>query len=68
MLELNIKCESLEEARVYLNAPNYVGLLQDMHNTLRSAYKHGTDADVLKAVELFYPDIIRAVDHSEGAY
>ena len=68
MLELNIKCESLEEARVYLNATNYVSLLQDLHTSLRNAYKHGTDADVLKIVENFYPDIIAAVDHSEGAY
>jgi hypothetical protein len=68
MLELNIKCESLEEARVYLNATNYVSLLQDLHTALRNAYKHGTDEDVLKLVENFYPDIISAVDHSEGAY
>ena len=68
MLELNIKCESLEEARVYLNANNYVSLLQDLHTNLRQAYKHGTDADVLKVVENFYPDIITAIDHSEGAY
>jgi hypothetical protein len=68
MLELNIKCESLEEARIYLNATNYVSLLQDLHTNLRNAYKHGDDASVLKTIENFYPDIIRAVDHSEGAY
>ena len=68
MLELNIKCNSLEEARVYLNATNYISLLQDLHTNLHQAYKHGTDADVLKVVENFYPDIIRACDHSEGAY
>ena len=68
MLELNIKCDTLEEARVYLNATNYVSLLQDLHTNLRNAYKHGDDASVLKVIENFYPDIINAVDHSEGAY
>jgi len=68
MLELNLKCESLEEARVYLNAHQYLNLISDFYVAIRSAKKHGTDADVLKAVEVFYPDIIRAVDHSEGAY
>ena len=68
MLELNIKCESPEEARIYLNAPQYLALLQDLRESLRGAYKHGEDSDVLKAVECFYPDIISACDHSEGAY
>jgi hypothetical protein len=68
MLELNIKCESLEEAHVYLNAHQYLNLISDFYVVIRNAKKHGSDADVLKAVENFYPDIIRAVDHSEGAY
>jgi hypothetical protein len=68
MLELNIKCESAEDARIYLNAPQYLALLQDLRESLRGAYKHGGDSDVLKAVENFYPDIISACDHSEGAY
>ncbi len=68
MLELKIHCESLEEARVYLNATNYVSLLQDLRTNLRNAYKHGDDVRVLKVIETFYPDIIRACDHSEGAY
>lgn len=68
MLELKIKCESLEEARVYLNATNYVSLLQDMHQALRNAQKHGTAEDVVKVVDAFMPDIWRAIDHSEGAY
>jgi hypothetical protein len=68
MLELNIKCESSEDARIYLNAHQYLALLQDLREALRGAYKHGDDKDVLKAVENFYPDIIAACDHSEGAY
>ena len=68
MLELNIKCEDLEQARVYLNATNYVSLLQDMRTALHNAYKHGTDADVLRIVKNFYPDILIAIDHSQGAY
>jgi predicted glycosyltransferase len=68
MLELNIKCESLEEARVYLNAPQYLNLLSDLREAFRSAQKHGTDADVVKAVQNFFPDITIACDNSEGAY
>jgi hypothetical protein len=68
MLELNIKCESTDEARVYLSAYQYLNLLTDLQAALRTAYKHGDDSDVLKAVEAFYPDIIAACDHAEGAY
>jgi hypothetical protein len=68
MLELKIHCESPEDARVYLNAHQYLALLQDLREALRGAYKHGTDSDVLKAVEGFYPDIISACDHNHGAY
>ncbi len=68
MLELNIKCESLEEARIYLNAQQYHNLLDDFYNALRSAQKHGTDADVLKAVDKFFPDLRAAIDNSTGAY
>lgn len=68
MLELNLKCESIEEARVYLNAPQYLALIDDFFNALRSARKHGTDADVLKTVEQFYPEMCNAIDNSTGAY
>lgn len=68
MLELKIKCDSLEEARMYLNAPNYLSLLQDLHESLRGAKKHGTDIDVLIQVEHFLPDIAQACDHNAGAY
>jgi nitrate/nitrite-specific signal transduction histidine kinase len=68
MLELKIHCESLEEARIYLNATNYLSLLQDMREALRNAQKHGGDGAVLRVVQNFLPDIAQACDHSEGAY
>jgi nitrate/nitrite-specific signal transduction histidine kinase len=68
MLELKIQCEDLEQARVYLNAHQYLNLLQDLQNNLRNVLKHGTDADVVKAVNNFYPDLCKAVDHSQGPY
>lgn len=68
MLELKINCDTITEGRIYLNAMEYLNLLIDMRDNLRNAQKHGTDADILKAVEIFYPEICRAVDHSEGAY
>lgn len=68
MLELKIKCESHDEARVYLNAHQYLNLLSDFTAALRQARKHGTDADVLKQVEHFMSDLTQAIDNSTGAY
>jgi len=68
MLELNFKCESTEDAAVYLNAQNYHNLLSDLYAAIRSAQEHGTDAGVLARVEAFMPDIARAIDHNMGAY
>ena len=68
MLELNIKCESLEEARVYLNAPQYHNLISDMYSGLRSARKHGTDADVIMFVDNCLDGLYKAVENSGGAY
>lgn len=68
MLELKIDCDTITEGRIYLNAMEYLNLLIDLRDSLRNAQKHGTDADIVKVVENFYPDICRAVDHSEGAY
>lgn len=69
MLELKIHCESLEEARIYLNATNYLSLLQDLHEALRSAQKHGGgEIAVLHVVQRFLPDIAQACEHNEGAY
>ena len=68
MLELNIKCEDLEQARVYLNAHQYLNLLQDLQTNLRNVLKHGTDADVIKVVNNFYPDLCKAAEHNQGPY
>ena len=68
MIDLVIKCESLEEAHVYLNTHQYLNLISDFYVALRSAKKHGSDADVLKTVDMFMPDLSRAIDHSQGAY
>ena len=68
MLELKISCESSDEARMYLNAQQYLNLLEDLHVALRNAQKHGTDSDVVKVVENFFPDICTACDHNQGPY
>ena len=68
MLELNIKCDTIDEARVYLNAPQYLNLLDDLRNALRNAYKHGDDKDALKVLANFYPEITAACDHNQGPY
>jgi hypothetical protein len=68
MIKLNISCENADEARVYLNGPQYLNLLQDLRSAFRSAQKHGTDADVVKAVQTFFPDITVACDHDGGPY
>lgn len=68
MLELKLKCKSVDEARIYLNGLQYYNLLGDMREALRAAYKHGTEAEVLKVINGFYPDIDRAVDNNSGAY
>jgi len=68
VIEINIKCESIDEARVYLNGPQYLNLLEDFCGAIRGARKHGTDQDILQKVELFYPDMCRAVDHNTGPY
>jgi hypothetical protein len=68
MLELKIQCDTAEDARVYLNAQQYLNLIDDFYNALRSAQKHGTDVDVLKAVDKFFPDLCAAIDNSTGAY
>jgi hypothetical protein len=67
MFELNIKCESADEARIYINGPQYLNLLEDIYNAVRASQKHG-DGDLDKVLEMFLPDISRAIDHSEGAY
>jgi len=68
MIELKINCESTAEARVYLNAHEYLNLISDFYAAVRSAKKHGSDQDVLKTVDMFEHDFISAIDNSEGAY
>lgn len=68
MLELKITCESHDEARVYLNAPQYHNLISDFYAALRNARKHGSDADVLFQIEQFMPELCSAIDNSQGAY
>lgn len=68
MLELNIKCDTPDEARIYLNAPQYHNLISDLRHALRNAQKHGSDADVLKVVQNFFPEICIASDNHQGPY
>jgi hypothetical protein len=68
MLELKIKCETADEARIYLNAPQYYNVLSDLRTALRNAQKHGTDAHVVRVVENFFPDLTIACDHHQGPY
>jgi hypothetical protein len=68
MIELKIKCESVEEARVYLNGPQYHNLISDLHQSIRNAQKHGTEHDLIRVISSFYPDLAKAMDNSEGAY
>lgn len=53
---------------MYLNAMEYLNLLIDLQDALRNARKHGTPTEVLKVVDNFYPEICKAVEHSQGAY
>jgi len=68
MLELKIECETPDEARMYLNAPQYHNLISDLRHALRNAQKHGTDADVLKVVQNFFPELGIAADNHQGPY
>ena len=68
MLELKIQCENADEARVVLNAQQYLNLIDDLYNQLRTARKYGTDADVVRIVDSFMPDLSNAIDNSQGAY
>jgi hypothetical protein len=63
MLQLKIDCDSASDARVYLNAQQYLCLITDLAEALRQAKKHGTDADVVKVVETFMPALYNCVDN-----
>lgn len=68
MLELKINCESVDEVNIYANAVVLHNLLGDLRNALRNAYKHNTETEVLRVINGFYPDITKAVEHSQGPY
>ena len=68
MLELKIQCETAEDARIYLNAHQYHNLLDDLRNALRNTQKHGSDSDVIRVVQNFFPDITIACDNHQGPY
>ncbi len=68
MLELKIQCADADEARMYLNAPQYHNLLDDLRNALRNAQKHGGDSDVVRVVQSFFTDITSACDNHQGPY
>jgi hypothetical protein len=68
MITLTLNCENEDQARVYLNAPQYHNLLSDIYQAFRSAEKHGTMIDLLQAVNSIKPDLIKAIDNSLGAY
>lgn len=68
MLELKIQCETRDEAHMYINAPEYHNLISDFRHALRNAQKHGTDADVIRVVQNFFPDLCTASDHHQGPY
>jgi nitrate/nitrite-specific signal transduction histidine kinase len=68
MLELKIQCDTAEDARIYLNAHQYHNLLDDLRNALRNAQKHGSDSDVIRVVQNFFPDITAACDNHQGPY
>lgn len=68
MIEITIKCESLEEARIYLNGPQYHNLISDLCGAFHSARKHGESSEVIALVDNYMPDLFKAVENSEGAY
>jgi hypothetical protein len=68
MLELKITADTADDLQVYLNGPQYLNLITDLQQALRTAQKHGTDSDVLQVVTSFYPDLCKAADQHTGAY
>lgn len=68
MLELKIQCADSDEARIYLNAPQYLNLIDDFYNAVRMARKHGSDKDVLYQVDSFLPCFAQATEHNTGPY
>ena len=67
MFDITIKCETAEQARIFINAPQYFALLDDIYQAVRQCQKHG-DGDLDKVLENFLPEICHAIDNSTGAY
>lgn len=73
MLELNIKCEDADQARIYLNAPQYHNLLSDLYNELHKAKKYSESPalevlEVNRVLNIFYDDLVTVVEHHLGPY
>ena len=68
MLELKIACEDAEQARVYLNAPQYHNLITDFAQALRNNQKHGTSESLQSIVNTFYEDFQTCAHSLEGPY
>lgn len=66
MIKLEIQCEDTDEARVVLNAHNYLCLIADFTNQIRLARKH--DGDVNQVINKFITDFYTATEHHQGPY
>lgn len=68
MIEIKVQCECWDEVRMLSNATQLHHLMQDYMDAMRSARKHGTEADQLKVFDRFESDIYRALENHLGAY
>ena len=68
MIEIKVQCECWDEVRMLSNATQLHHLMQDYMDAMRSARKHGTEADQLKVFDRFEQDIYRALENHLGAY
>lgn len=69
MIKLEITCESAEEARIYINAPQLQNLVTDFFHVIRNSRKHvGTEQDIFKLVETYFNEFAVASNHPEGPY
>lgn len=68
MLKIELNCETLEEARIYINAHNYLNLIFDTYNSIKQARKHGDASDMERVLDTFLPEMAKAIEHDQGAY
>lgn len=68
MISITVQCEDWDEVRMLSNATQLHHLMTDYMEAMRSARKHGTDADQLKVFDRFESDIYRALENHLGAY